>query len=314
MSNKKYYFGIDIGGTTIKAGIFDEQGILDKKEEFPTRKEEGGSKILGDIVDFVKKKQEEYDNKIIGIGIGVPGSVTQDGVVNKCVNLGWGVINVKEELSKLTGLEVCVGNDANMAALGEYAKANEGEESYSSALFITLGTGVGGGIIVDGKPLIGANGAAAEIGHLPIVWDESENCNCGKKGCLEQVASATGVVRTANRLLNASDEPSLLRKQDYISAKTVFDAAKEGDMIALQAVKRVTHFLGLGLACACGVVDPQIIIIGGGMSKAGEFLRVEIEKEYKENVFHPSRKTPVVLAKLGNDAGMYGAAQLIINS
>lgn len=305
------YFGIDIGGTTIKAGVF-KSGELIGKYELRTDKSDGGSHILEEIAAFVNEQTRLHGierGKVGGIGLGVPGSVLEDGTVNKCVNLGWGVINAKRMLEELTGYRVRVGNDANMAALGEYYEI---KENYKSILFITLGTGVGGGIILDGKPVCGANGAAAEIGHIPVVHNEMEYCNCGKKGCLEQVASATGVVRTAAKLLNESEQPSSLRSQSYMSAKTVFNEAKNGDAIAMQAVDIVTEYLGIGLACAEGIIDTECIIIGGGMSAAGEFLLERVRKNYIKNVFHPSRKTPIILARLGNDAGMYGAARLIM--
>lgn len=302
------FLGIDIGGTTIKAGRFSMDGKLLEKTEFPTDKSDNGSHIISDIANFVSKQKN-----VKGIGLGVPGSVTDDGTVNKCVNLGWGVCNPKEMLQELTGVPVFVGNDANMAALGEYSMAREAsKKQYSSILFLTLGTGVGGGIIIDGKPVNGANGAAAEIGHLPVVWDETTYCNCGKKGCLEQVASATGVVRTAKKFLETQGS-STLSKYDNLTAKAVFDEAKAGDKVASMSVEHVTHFLGLGIACAAGVIDPECIIIGGGMSAAGEFLIERIKKSYQKNVFHPSRETEITLAKLGNDAGMYGAAYLVMN-
>ena len=198
-----------------------------------------------------------------------------------------------------------------MAALGEYWMGSAKE--YSSSLLVTLGTGVGGGVIIDGKPLYGFNGAAAEIGHLPVADEEKEYCNCGKRGCLEQVASATGIVKTAVRMLSESDEPSALRDIPYISAKAVFDEAKNGDSVALKVVDYMCRYLGKGLACASGMVDTEVICIGGGVSAAGGFLLSRVEKYYKEYVFHASRNTKILKATLGNDAGMYGAARLVLN-
>ena len=313
MMTSKVLFGIDIGGTTVKCGLFSQAGELMAKSEIPTRKDEGGSLILDDIkahIDNVLEEQKLANEDVIGIGMGVPGSVTSDGVVNKCINLGWGVFNVAEEMQKKTGMSVKVGNDANMAALGEYWQG--GAKGYSSMMLVTIGTGVGGGIIIDGKPVCGFNGAAAEIGHIPVVEGETEVCNCGKKGCLEQVASATGIVRVATRMLNELDTPSTLRNVPYISAKIIFDEAKEGDGLALEVVECISSYLAKGLACAAGMVDPECFLIGGGVSAAGEFFTDRITKHYKDMVFHPSRNTKILRATLGNDAGMYGAAKLVL--
>lgn len=306
-------FGIDIGGTTCKCGTFGEDGTLLLKEEIPTRKDEGGSLILSDIKAYIEKiiaEKQLNKSDVIGIGFGVPGSCMEDGTVNKCINLGWGVFNVSKTLEDMIGIPVKIGNDANMAALGEYWVG--GGADYNSLVMVTIGTGVGGGIIVNGKPIVGFNGAAAELGHLPIVDEEQETCNCGKKGCLEQVASATGIVRIANRMLSMSEEPSSLRNLPYISAKTVFDEAKSGDKIATEVVEYVGKYLGKGLACAAGMIDPEVFVIGGGVSAAGDYLLELIERHYKEQVFHPSKNTKIVKATLGNDAGMYGAAKLIL--
>lgn len=313
-NDKSIVLGIDIGGTTCKCGVFTTDGELLYKDEIATRKDEGGSLILSDIKNHIPDMLSAAGMKsddVAGVGIGVPGAVKDDGTVNKCVNLGWGVFNVAQTFNEITGYKVKVGNDANMAALGEYWMGSAKE--YSSSLFVTIGTGVGAGVIVDGKPLCGYNGAAAELGHLPVVEDEQEYCNCGKKGCLEQVASATGIVRTATRMLNESGEPSSLRDIPYISAKVVFDEAKAGDLIALNVVDYVCRYLGKGIACAAGMVDPEVISIGGGVSAAGEFLLSRISKYYKEYVFHASRNTQIIQATLGNDAGMYGAARLVMN-
>lgn len=309
----RHCFGVDLGGTTVKLGLFDEQKNLCEKWEIPTRKDNGGSYILDDIAEAVTEKMEQRALRredIAGVGIGVPGAVTDDGVVNKCINLGWGVLNVEQLLSeKLNGIAVKAGNDANVAALGEY-EAGAGKQ-YSSMVFVTIGTGVGGGIIIDGKIIAGRHGAAAEIGHLPVVYGEEETCNCGKKGCLEQIASATGIVKQAARLLDESSEPSSLRSIPYISAKAIFDEAKAGDKLALQVVENTAYYLGIAMASAGCMLDPECFIIGGGVSNAGEFLVDLIRRHYQANVFHASRGTKIELAMLGNDAGIYGAAYLV---
>lgn len=312
MTNK-VVFGIDIGGTSIKCGLLTEAGELLQKTELPTRKEENGSHILDDIAVHMREvlqKRGLSKEAVTGIGIGVPGAVTADGVVNKCINLGWGVLDVPKEMQKRIDIPVRTGNDANMAALGEYWKGSA--KGYSSVMLVTIGTGVGGGLILDGKPVNGFHGAAAEIGHLPIAADEEECCNCGKKGCLEQVASATGIVRTAKKMLQGSEKPSVLRSRETLTAKDIFDAAKGGDAIAVQAAEYVCAYLGKGLACVSAVVDTECFLIGGGVSAAGVYFTDLITKYYKQHVFHPSRETKILTASLGNDAGMYGAAKLFI--
>ncbi|MGN0435588.1 MAG: ROK family protein, partial [Wujia sp.] len=240
-----YVFGVDIGGTTVKIGLFTVNGDLMDKWEITTRTDEGGKFILGDIAASVKDKLVEKDidvSDVAGIGMGVPGPVKDDGTVLRCVNLGWGIFNVAEELSNLTGLPVKAGNDANMAALGEMWQG--GGKGYKNQVMVTLGTGVGGGIIINGKMLSGVNGAGGEIGHIQVNEDEAEVCGCGRKGCLEQYTSATGIVRLANRALNNTDKPSILRKVQYVSAKAVFDAAKEGDELASELVENHGKCLG----------------------------------------------------------------------
>ena len=309
----KYVFGVDIGGTTVKLGFFSTEGELLDKWEITTRKDEGGAYILSDIAASIEEKLSKdgiYKTDIQGIGMGVPGPVKEDGTVLKCVNLGWGVINAAQKLSDLIGLPVKAGNDANMAALGEYWQG--GGKGYENVVMVTLGTGVGGGIIINGKMLAGVNGAGGEIGHMTIDLDEQDVCNCGKKGCLEQYASATGIVRLANRALQTSDKPSTLREVKYISAKEIFDAAKSGDNLATELIEEFGKRLGLALANIACVVDPEVFVIGGGVSKAGDILIDATQKYFKEYAFHACRNTKFELATLGNDAGMYGGAASIL--
>ena len=310
---EKYCFGVDLGGTTVKMGLFKPDGELVDKWEIPTVKDNGGSKILPDIADSIlnkmKEKNIEKDN-VIGVGIGVPGPVDPNGICNKAVNLGWeDKIDLEGEMKKLTGLNVKGGNDANVAALGEAWKG--GAEGYSDVVVVTLGTGIGGGIIVQGKMLVGANGAGGEIGHIHVVDDEEEACGCSNHGCLEQYGSATGVVRLAKRRLNEDNELSVLRDTE-ISAKSVFDAVKAGDKVAGEIAERFGEYLGKGLAAVGCVTNPQIFVIGGGVSKAGEMLLPYIQKNYIKYTFHASRDAKFALAKLGNDAGFYGSAKLVI--
>jgi len=308
----QYCFGIDIGGTAIKCGLFDVKGNLLDKWEIETRTENSGVHILPDIADEIQAKiLEKRLNKeeIAGIGVGVPGPVNEEGIVLCAVNLHWGVTRLEDELKDLTGFPVKVGNDANLAALGELWKG--GGTGYHNVVMVTLGTGVGGGIIINGRIVSGTNGAGGEIGHIRVADDVDGICNCGNKGCLEQVASATGIVKLANDLLKNTDKPSILRESE-VSAKSVFDAVKAGDMLAIEVAEKFGRYLGGTLATIACVADPEIFVIGGGVSKAGTVLIDYIEKYYREYAFNSCRDSVFALAKLGNDAGVYGAAKLIL--
>lgn len=311
----KYVFGVDIGGTTVKLGLFTVEGELQDKWEITTRIDEGGKYILEDIAASLDAKIAEKSidkSDVAGVGMGVPGPVKADGTVLRCVNLGWGIFNVAEEMTRLTGLPAKVGNDANMAALGEMWQG--GGKGYKNIVMVTLGTGVGGGIILDGKMLSGVNGAGGEIGHIRVNEDESETCGCGLKGCLEQYTSATGIVRMANIAINNSDRPSSLRNVQYISAKEVFDAAKNGDELAAELVENHGKCLGTALAQIACVVDPEVFVIGGGVSKAGSIITETTAKYFREYAFHACRKTQFALATLGNDAGIYGGACAVLDA
>lgn len=305
---KTYGFGVDIGGTTVKIGLFNIDGTMLEKWEIPTNTANGGAAILDDVAASVLGKIAEKGiekEEILGIGLGVPGPVDSTGVVHKCVNLGWGVFNVEEALSEKTGLMVKAGNDANVAALGEAWQG--GGKGYQNVVMVTLGTGVGGGIILNGKILPGTNGAAGEIGHIHVDDEEEECCGCGNKGCLEQYASATGIVRMAKKKLASETRQTVLKEKDPLTAKDIFDAAKEGDTVAEELVEKLCNVLGTTLARISCVVDPEVFVIGGGVSKAGEILTEGVAKYYDINAFHASRNCKITLAKLGNDAGMYGS-------
>ena len=310
---KKYGFGVDVGGTTIKMGFFETDGTLLDKWEIKTNTANGGSEILPDIARSIDNKlaQEGISkSEVQGIGVGVPGPVKQDAIVNRCVNLGWGIVNVAEELGALTGLQVKVGNDANVAALGEMWQG--GGKGSKDVVMVTLGTGVGGGIIVDGKIVAGFNGAGGEIGHITVNPDEIEACNCGNYGCLEQYTSATGIVRMAKRKLAKSDDETTLRKFDPLTARDIFDEAKAGDEVAKELVDELGNILGATLAKIGCVVNPEVFVIGGGVSKAGAILIDTIQEHYRETAFYALKETRFELAKLGNDAGIYGSVAMLL--
>ena len=309
----QYVFGVDIGGTTVKLGLFNKAAELLDKWEIPTVKVNGGEQILPDVAKSILKKMEEKGiakSDIIGIGVGAPGAVDEEGtMVGGAVNLGWGVLNIPQILREYLDVPVKAANDANVAALGEMWQG--GGKGHRNMVAVTLGTGVGGGIIVEGKILTGATGAGGEIGHIHMEDNETELCGCEKKGCLEQYASATGIVRLAKRRLAEDDKPSCLREGE-ISAKTVFDGVKAGDEVAIEIAERFGNYLGKGLAMVACTVNPEVFVIGGGVSKAGEILLSFIKPSFEKYVFSPCKKVEFALAKLGNDAGIYGAAALVI--
>ena len=312
----KYGFGVDIGGTSVKIAYFDSEGNLLDKWDIPTVKTDGGSRILPDIAASVRaylEKKHIPSGDIIGIGLGVPGATGADGIVNRCVNLGWdSKMDVQTPLSELTGFAVKAGNDANVAALGECWKG--GGKGCRNMVMATLGTGVGGGIIIEGKMLYGVHGAGGEIGHTVFDPSEPEQCGCGKYGCAEQYCSATGIARIARRMLAMDETPSCLRSLQAVTAKDIFDAAKAGDAMALAITERYYECLGQFLANVCSIIDPEVVVLGGGVSKAGRMLIDGAKKYFDKYVFHACRDTRFELAALGNDAGAYGAFKLILDS
>ncbi len=313
---RKYAFGVDIGGTTVKLGLFETDGALCDTWEIKTRTENGGAGILGDIAAGIMEKLETAGiapGQVEGIGMGVPGPVGADGTVFRCANLGWGVFNVEQTMQALTGFRTKAGNDANVAALGEMWMG--GGKGYENLIMVTLGTGVGGGVILNGKIVPGFNGAAGEIGHMHVRDDEPETCGCGNRGCLEQYASANGVARMAKLYLNEHKEESVLRSlnRDEITSKHVFDAAKDRDEAALVIVEEFGKTLGKALAQVSCVINPQAFVIGGGMAKAGDIVIEAVRKYFVEYAFHAARGTLFALATLGNDAGIYGGARMILD-
>lgn len=312
---EKYCVGVDVGGTTVKLGLFQTDGKLIFKWEIPTRKEDSGKYILEDVSVAVREVLRErliHLEQVVGVGLGVPGPVLPDGQVERCVNLGWHNVNPQSQLSSfLDGILVKSGNDANVAALGEMWQG--GGMGFTDIIMVTLGTGVGGGVIIDEKIVAGKHGLGGEIGHIHIRDEETEKCNCGGIGCVEQIGSATGIAREARRKMAASDEPSSMRAfGDAVTAKDVLDEAKKGDKMALEVVETVGRYLGMTLAQLAMTVDPQMFVIGGGVSKAGQFLIDVITKYYNYYTPISENKAVIGLAKLGNDAGIYGAARLVL--
>ena len=283
------------------------------KWEIPTRTENEGEAVLPDTAESVLQKMKEKGIASVdveGVGIGIPAPVTAEGIVKDSANVGWKYKEVKRELEELLGgIKVRAGNDANVAALGEmWLGAGKGEKNL---IMVTLGTGVGGGIVIGGQMLVGENGAGGEIGHLCVKRDEEESCGCGLRGCLEQYASATGIARLAKLRLAKNDDETILRGTNP-DAKAVFDAVKAGDAVAIQIAEEFGVYLGEAMANLAVVINPAVIVIGGGVSRAGDVLLPFIEKPFQKKAFFANRETRFVLAALGSDAGICGAARLIL--
>ena len=287
------YYGIDVGGTTVKLGLFSDEGLLEKWE-IPTDRSGSGKNIVADIVRALPGPAD-------GASIGVPGAVLPDGTVNRCVNLGWGVCRPGDEFTALSGIPCRMCNDANGAALGEHWLG--GGAGFDTVLMVTLGTGVGAGFVHGDRLVVGAHGAAGEIGHICVVPTEEEVCGCGNKGCLEQYCSASGITRLG-RKAGLGD----------LTAKDIFDRAAQGDAVALSVVETACDLLGRGIAAACAVYDPEAVVLGGGVSRAGEFLRIRVEAAFRRYAFHACRETAIRLATLGNDAGIFGNARLAMQA
>lgn len=314
MVNVRAAIGVDLGGTNIKYGIISEEGKLLKKISKPTGKNRGELQILKDIAEEIKKIQTEFiknNGYIIGAGVGIPGPVLKNGYVENCVNLNFREINPQKVLEEmLYKMPIAVGNDANVAALGEMWQGSG--RGFDSILIVTLGTGVGGGVVQERQIVYGSRGLAGELGHVVVKPDEKEFCNCGKRGCLDQIASATGIVRMTKRILDFTSAPSILREEQWLDAEKIVHAAKEGDVIAYLSLDYCMSFLGKCLAEAGCIIDPQVFIIGGGVSQAGSILKDMIQRHYEKNLSLTKQKTPIVIAELGNDAGIYGAAKMIM--
>ncbi|MFI3329721.1 MAG: ROK family glucokinase [bacterium] len=302
-----YLFGVDIGGTTVKIGFLSTDGNIIDRFEIKTNKENNGSLILSDvakaIVSYLDNNNIDY-NEVEGIGFGVPGPVTDNNIVTICVNISWKNKDVIKEFSKLIPFKTKMActNDANAAAIGEMYRGSD--FNYRNVIMLTLGTGVGGGVIVDNKAIGGTHGAGGELGHVVIDFKHQFQCNCGLRGCLETVASATGVVNIAKKYLK--DNKSVLSNIKDLQCKDVFDNV--GDNVADMVIDEVCEYLGRICSILAATTNPEVFIIGGGVSKAGDVLIKGIEKHFKKYSFGPTADTKIVLATLGNDAGMIGAA------
>jgi len=307
----KLIVGVDVGGTTCKIGVFDTEGNLQKKWELFTNKKDNGEHVMSDIYKSLLQKKVNLDD-VLGYGFGVPGPVV-NGTVLRAVNIGWPEKDLALEFSQLVGnSNVHVGNDANVAALGESFKgAAKGKKDIA---MITLGTGIGGGIIVDGHRIDGVFGAGGEIGHIVCHSDHPRECNCGSIGCLETIASATGIKKECKYLLKHTDLKTSIKDVSRPSAKKIFAAAENGDELSNAVIDEVARVLGYACHIISLMTNPEVIVFGGGVSRAGEFLFEKIRREFKKYKFHAAQYTKIVGAELGNDAGMYGAAYMVTNA
>lgn len=316
----KKIIGIDLGGTSVKFAILTQEGEVQEKWSIKTNILDEGSHIVDDMIESINHRLKLLNlsaEDFIGIGMGSPGVVDREkGTVIGAYNLNWKTLQpVKEKIEKATGIPFFIDNDANVAALGERWKG--AGENQPDVVFMTLGTGVGGGIVAEGKLLHGVAGAAGELGHITVDFDQPILCTCGKKGCLETVASATGIVnltrRYADEYAGDAELKKLIDNGEDVSAKIVFDLAKAGDELALIVYRNFARYLGIACANIGSILNPSTIVIGGGVSAAGEFLLDGVRKFYEENSFPQVRtSTKLALATLGNDAGVIGAASLVL--
>lgn len=317
----KKIIGIDLGGTTVKFGILSEQGEIQQKWSIETDIAEEGTRIVPSIIDSIRKHMSMYGmtaEDFVGIGMGSPGTINRhDGTVIGAYNLNWKTLqDIRTEIEAKIGIPFFIDNDANVAALGEAWRG--AGESESDVVFLTLGTGVGGGIVVDKSLVHGASGAAGEVGHI-TVEPNGYLCTCGKTGCLETVASATGVVHLArdyaDQFAGESSLKEMIDDGQLITAKDVFDLAKEGDTLALKVVDKVAYYLGLACSHLANILNPSTIVLGGGVSKAGSILTETIQPYFEQYTFPTIRTTTKIrLAQLGNDAGIIGASSLVRKS
>ena len=313
---RPYAFGVDIGGTAVKLGLFQTDGELAEKWSIPTRKSDQGSHVLPDVAASLNQALERRGldwDQVEGVGMGVPGPVREDGTVMGCVNLGWDVFNIPRAIRGLEPRIDCfrVTNDVNAATLGEMWQG--GAKGRRSAFMVTLGTGIGAGLVIHEQIINGSSGGAGEIGHFRVERGETEPCKCGARGCLEQYCSATGLLRCARKALaERPNAPTALKNDATLSAKDVCDAARAGDKLALELLEQLGDRLGWALTASAATANPEVFVIGGGLSNAGKLLLECIEQGFRRHAFHACRDTEFVLTKLGNDAGVYGCARMLL--
>ena len=309
----QYGFGVDIYGPQIKIGFFDASGKLLHKWKINTPMQNSGNDILPAVaaeIDRYLTKKHIFEDDVLGIGVGIPGPVNSTGTVNKCINFGWGVFNINRALSGLTGLPVASGNIASIAALGECWRGN----SSKNMVFAALNTGLGGAVVCNGNVVLGAQGGGGELGHMIINKNEKEACTCGKRGCVEQYCSPTGILRLAKRQLLANATPSVLRNRPLTDYHQVLDAAADGDRIAKTVMDQFYDYMGHFLSNVCCVTNPDKVVLGGEFCRMGPSLLENVAKAFHKYIFHANENVRFEYAKLGTDASIYGAFKLVLDS
>lgn len=305
------YAGIDLGGTNIAAGLVNDNGEILIKASIPAGAKRPSEEIISDMANLVKKLVEDYGitmDEISSIGIGSPGLIdSENGVVLQIANLNLTGVNLSEEMEKRTGIKTFVGNDANCAAYAEHLYGASKGANFS--VMVTLGTGIGGGIILKNKVYTGHKFGAGEIGHL-IIAAGGKRCGCGRRGCFEAYASASGLINmTKHKAINHPNSLLNSISINEINGKTAFDFAKQGDHASQEVVDEYINYLAVGIGDLLRILYPDVIVIGGGISKEGENLLEPLRKKLREEVAF-DYETEIVAAKLGNDAGIVGAAML----
>ncbi len=316
MKTLRKYVGIDLGGTFIKGGIVDELGNVLREGKVPTESEKGGDRVATNIANLAKTLLAEAGlttEDVVGLGMGVPGMIdSKAGNVIFSNNLCWTDFRVGEKVASLTGLQVKIANDANVATLGEVKFG--AAKAYNDVVMLTLGTGVGGGIVVDGKLIEGNQGAGAELGHSVIEMN-GEQCTCGRKGCLEAYASATAIIRDTKRAMEAHKDSKMweIGSVDKVTGKTAFDY-KECDPYAKAVVDRYIEALACGITNFANVFRPEAVLLGGGVCAQGEALVKPLQELVNRDIFAGTKgpQVPILIAELENSAGVLGAAALLM--
>lgn len=310
------YIGIDLGGTNVGIGIVDSENKLIYKDSIPTKRENGFNDIIEDIIALISKTINVNSipkSHIQGIGIGIPGIVDpKSQIIIDCVNLRWNNVDIKSAIEEKLSIPVFVGNDATVAGVAELVVG--AMKGYHTGVLLTLGTGIGGGIIINGHVYDGFHGIGSEIGHM-IVGENYYNCNCGRNGCLETFSSSTAIIKHARKLIEEGNDSAIMTEVkgnlNSIDGKVIFDQAKAGDKVACKVIGRMTNYLAIGIMNIISIVDPEVFVIGGGLSAAGEYFISMLREKVSQITYYKGMDVgKILLSGIGNDGGIIGAASL----